>query len=40
MTKTGIIVESPAKCKKIESLLPNTICKASFGHISDLKKGL
>lgn len=40
MTKIGIIVESPAKCKKIESLLPNTICKASFGHILDLKKGL
>ena len=34
-----VIVESPAKCKKIESFLgPGYICKASYGHIRDLKK--
>ena len=33
-----IIVESPAKCKKIESFLGNKIkCLASFGHINKLK---
>lgn len=38
MTKL-IIVESPAKCKKIELLLGKEyICKASFGHIRKLKK--
>jgi DNA topoisomerase-1 len=36
--KILVIVESPAKCKKIESLLgSNYICKASFGHIMKLK---
>lgn len=39
MGKTLIIVESPAKCKKIESILgKNYICKASFGHIRKLSK--
>ena len=34
-----VIVESPAKCKKIESLLgKDYICKASFGHIKKLTK--
>ena len=38
-----VIVESPAKCKKIESFLGNSYkCVASFGHIRELntKKGL
>lgn len=36
--KKLVIVESPAKCKKIESLLGSDyICKASFGHIMKLK---
>lgn len=41
--KTLIIVESPAKCKKIESFLgPNYKCVASYGHIRELtrKKGI
>lgn len=39
MGKILIIVESPAKCKKIESILgKNYICKASFGHIRKLSK--
>ncbi len=37
--KTLIIVESPAKCKKIESFLgPNYKCVASYGHIRELAK--
>ena len=40
MTKL-VIVESPAKCKKIESYLgPGYKCIASFGHIRDIKDGL
>ena len=36
-----VIVESPAKCKKINSFLGSGyIVKASFGHIRDLDKGL
>jgi len=36
-----VIVESPAKCKKIESYLgPGYKCLASFGHIRQLGKGL
>ena len=39
--KPLIIVESPAKCKKIESFLDNKYnCVASFGHICELKDGL
>ena len=39
--KKLIIVESPAKCKKINSFVgSNYIVKASFGHIRDLDKGL
>ena len=39
--KTLIIVESPAKCGKIEGFLgPNYIVKASFGHIRDIPEGL
>ena len=38
---TLLIVESPAKCKKIESYLGNNYkCAASFGHIRDLNGGL
>ena len=43
MKKTLLIVESPAKCKKIESYLGSAYkCIASFGHIRelDIKKGL
>jgi len=41
MTKPLIIVESPAKCKKIESYLDYKYkCIASFGHIRELKDGL
>jgi DNA topoisomerase I len=43
MGKILLIVESPAKCKKIESFLgPNYKCIASFGHIRELmtQKGL
>jgi DNA topoisomerase-1 len=40
MTKL-VIVESPAKCKKIEGFLgPGYKCIASFGHIRDLANGL
>ena len=42
-TKILVIVESPAKCSKIQSYLgPGFIVKASFGHIRNLdkKKGL
>lgn len=40
MTKL-VIVESPAKCKKIEGFLGNGYkCIASFGHIRDLDNGL
>ena len=39
--KPLIIVESPAKCKKIESFLDNKYkCIASFGHVRELKDGL
>ena len=41
--KILVIVESPAKCKKIQGYLgPNYIVKASFGHIRNLdrKKGI
>lgn len=39
--KPLIIVESPAKCKKIEDFLDNKYtCVASFGHICELKDGL
>jgi DNA topoisomerase-1 len=39
--KTLIVVESPAKCNKIEGFLgPNFIVKASFGHIRDIPEGL
>ncbi len=38
---TLVIVESPAKCKKIESYLgAGYKCVASFGHIRELGKGL
>ncbi len=38
--KTLIIVESPAKIKKISSFLgPNYVVRASFGHIIDLATG-
>lgn len=41
MGKPLIIVESPAKCKKIESFLDNKYkCIASFGHVRELKDGL
>ncbi len=37
MSYTLIIVESPAKCQKIESFLgPGYKCVASFGHIQQL----
>ena len=40
MTKL-VIVESPAKCRKIESYLGTGYkCIASFGHIRDIKDGL
>ena len=36
-----VIVESPAKCKKIESYLGSGYkCVASFGHIRGLTDGL
>ena len=39
--KTLIIVESPAKCKKIEQYLgKNYKCVASFGHIREIPNGL
>ena len=38
MTLSVIIVESPAKCKKIEEYLgPGYKCLASFGHLRELK---
>ena len=37
MGKTLVIVESPAKCKKIEEYLgPGYTCVASFGHFREL----
>ena len=40
--KTLLIVESPAKCQKIESYLGKDkyICLASFGHIREIEDGL
>lgn len=36
--KIIVIVESPAKCKKIESFLgPDYVCVASYGHLRELK---
>ena len=36
-----VIVESPAKCSKIESFLgPGYKCIASFGHIRQISNGL
>ena len=41
MSKILVIVESPAKCTKINNFLGNNyIVKASFGHFRDLAKGL
>ena len=41
MTYTLLIVESPAKCKKIEEYLGSGYkCIASFGHITELDGGL
>lgn len=41
MSKSLVIVESPAKCKKIQSYLGNGfIVKASFGHFREISKGL
>ena len=41
MGKTLVIVESPAKCKKIESFLgPGYRCIASFGHLRGFGQGL
>jgi len=41
MSKTLVIVESPAKCQKIGGFLgPNYIVKASFGHIRGILSGL
>jgi DNA topoisomerase-1 len=38
LTKTLIIVESPAKCKKIEDILgPGYTCIASFGHLRNIQ---
>ena len=40
-TTTLVIVESPAKCKKIEEYLgPGYKCLASFGHLMSLPFGL
>ena len=37
MGHTLVIVESPAKCKKIEQFLgPGYVCKASMGHVTEL----
>ena len=37
MTYTLVIVESPAKCQKIEKYLgPGYKCIASYGHIQEL----
>jgi len=40
--KTLIIVESPAKCSKIESYLGKEqyICMASYGHVREIENGL
>jgi len=40
--KTLIIVESPAKCNKIEGYLgrENYLCMASYGHIREIEDGL
>jgi len=40
--KTLIIVESPAKCNKIEGYLgrENFICMASYGHVREIEDGL
>ena len=35
-----IIVESPSKCKKVESVIKNSKCMSSCGHIYELTKGL
>ena len=36
--KIVVIVESPAKCKKIESFLGSEyVCVASYGHLRELK---
>lgn len=36
-TTTLVIVESPAKCKKIEEYLgPGYKCMASFGHLEEV----
>jgi DNA topoisomerase-1 len=41
MSKSILIVESPAKCKKIQSYLGNGfIVKASLGHFREISKGL
>jgi len=41
MTYTLLIVESPAKCKKIEEYLGSSYkCMASFGHITEFNGGL
>ena len=41
MAKNLVIVESPAKCKKIESYLGSGYkCIASFGHIREIANGL
>ena len=42
MGKTLIIVESPAKCNKIEGYLgrENFICMASYGHVREIEDGL
>ena len=40
-TTTLLIVESPAKCKKIEEYLGEEYkCISSKGHIREIKKGL
>jgi DNA topoisomerase-1 len=40
-TRTLVIVESPAKCSKIEEMLgPAYIVRASYGHIRDIVDGL
>ena len=37
LSQTLVIVESPAKCKKIEQYLgPGYKCMASFGHLREL----
>jgi len=40
-TRTLVIVESPAKCSKIEEMLgPAYVVRASYGHIRDIVDGL